>query len=546
MKRSIAQLIAMLVLGALLLTGCSMNTQSPSSQEASGGESLAQINEDGSYNLPLVSEPVTITVATHDNYESSASYTSGLLPIFEELQNRTGITIEFEVYNSADYDEVMQTRLASGTDLPDLILVPGTDPVKYASSGLIIPLNDLIENYAPNIKALYQEVPAYQKPLIAPNGNQYTIATVMDSAPMNIPTLVVRKDWLDRVGLEIPKTIDDWTKTFEAFKTMDANGNGDPNDEIPFCGIEDPFYSLDFFMSAYDLDIMDRIAWENLGVTQGEDGKLTSDWYSPNAKEYLSQMNAWYEAGYFDKEMFTIDGDKWNAKILTDKVGVVGPYSLNAPQWSEQMQADVPGANWVPAPFPAGPYSDGYTRVGSGLLQGNTYAITKDCENPELVMQFLDYIYAHPEGSTLITWGIEGETYTVVDGQKQYTDAILKADNPGAEIWRRGMQPNLPYIQGVDMMEARIAQYPEYIATMNEIAGQTRPSNMYAMRSDEESATFASLRPDLRTYVAEMMPKFVTGEETVDNYDDFVQKLKDMGLDEFISLKQILYDRANS
>jgi ABC-type sugar transport system, periplasmic component len=538
---------------SLVLSGCGKKgtdgTQSSSAAkstaavESTQGASTVAENTSG---LPIVTEPLTIKVTTHDNYETSASYASSQLPIFQELEKRTGIHVEWEVYPGGDdYNNAVQTKLAAGSNLPDLFLMPGTDPMKFASTGLIIPLDDLIKNNAPDILKLYTETPSYKSALICPDSKQYTIATVMNVAPFNMPSIIIRKDWVDKAGLQMPVTLDDWTKVLTAFRDKDPNGNG-KKDEIPLCTFGDPFYMMEYFASAFGSHMLESVNWDEVGWYVDSNGKVQSDLITSATKDWLTFMNKWYKEKFFDPEMLTQNGDKWNAKILDNKAGTVFTYSLNQPQWNAKMQEKYPGAEWRNVRPPQGPAGDGFYEIGSGILMDHQYAISKSCKNPDIVMKWLNYFYANDEGKMLVTWGIEGTDYSMVNGKPHYSDANI-LNNPkgdGSAIWARGICPNLPYILPKEHLTDRFAKYADTVTDMDAISKFTRPATTYALPSAEESSKYSNIMPNIKTYINEMMIKFILGKESLDKFDTYVEKVKSMGLADVQAVRQAQYDRT--
>ncbi len=123
--------------------------------------------------LPIV-EPgsLELTYAGVDNWYTPASYSQNL-EVWQEVEKRTGIKINWEVMPSDQYNAAMQTRIAAGSDLPDILAVPplwNGDVVKYAEDGVILPLKDLIEKNAPNIMNMFEKYPIIRKVLTAPDG----------------------------------------------------------------------------------------------------------------------------------------------------------------------------------------------------------------------------------------------------------------------------------------------------------------------------------------------------------------------------------------
>ncbi|MDR2376872.1 MAG: extracellular solute-binding protein, partial [Treponema sp.] len=121
-----------------------------------------------------------LVFATTENTDPNYSY-KNKLPVWAELEKRTGVEIEFELSPAADFNSVMSVRMAAGVNLPDIARLPAGNPLQYAVNGLIIPLNDLIAQYGPNITALFEKRPDVQKTLTAPDGKIYVVAAVVDA-----------------------------------------------------------------------------------------------------------------------------------------------------------------------------------------------------------------------------------------------------------------------------------------------------------------------------------------------------------------------------
>lgn len=163
--------------------------------------------------------------------------------ILQRLEKETGVHIEWTNYQS-DFGEKRNLDISSG-DLPDAIHNDGASDVElmnWAKKGVIIPVEDLIDKYMPNLKKILEERPEYKSLMTAPDGHIYafpwieelgegkeSIHSVNDMAWIN-------KDWLKKLNLKMPETTDELIAVLEAFKNGDPNGNGEA-DEIPFAFI---------------------------------------------------------------------------------------------------------------------------------------------------------------------------------------------------------------------------------------------------------------------------------------------------------------------
>ena len=179
-----------------------------------------------------------LSILTYQNWDSAAYYDSeeGLL-INNVIEEITGVKINWECVSSDNFDTVAQTRLAAGIDLPDIIRVPVITGalIKYADEGLLINLSDYIsEENAPYIWKRLQDSKYLQAISTAPDGNIYGLPYAeLGTNDIMVNWIDIRKDWLENLGLEMPTTLEEYHKVLLAFKEQDANGNGDPNDEIP-------------------------------------------------------------------------------------------------------------------------------------------------------------------------------------------------------------------------------------------------------------------------------------------------------------------------
>ncbi|HCS74244.1 MAG TPA: hypothetical protein DIW17_10255 [Clostridiales bacterium] len=536
-QQLLAVLLTVILIFSVLLTACNSGTGDSPDENDDGSNSIPLEERVAEvYELPLVSEPFTITFATVENAGIPHSYADNL-PAFRELEKRTGIHVNFEAAPADQYNTSMQTRLAAAKDLPDLIRVPD-DPIRYATGGVIIPIDGLIGDYAPNIISLFKERPEVKKAMVAPNGRIYTLSAVVDARSMvNLNGIGMRKDWLETLNLKEPDTIDEWYEVLLAFKGGDPNGNG-KKDEIP--------------VLAMNVNGLYKIAWSyglHLALSDGwypdEDGNIVYEWIDPKMKDWLQEMNKWYEAGLLDPDMDTQNRDKFTAKAIGDVGGVsVSDMTMQFPQWNERMINDYPHARWEGIVPPEGP-------KGNRMMEREQptenyhYAITKDCENPKLLMQWLDYMFASEEGKILMgNFGLEGLSYEMVNGKPQFTDYILKSEfGSGIAQASLGVNGSFPRILMREMIEQRFLQYDGEVAQSNIATQYYVPSFPRVLASKEESDRFTGIMADITTYKDEMLIKFIQGIEPLDKFDDYVISIQGLGIEDAIKIKQDQYDR---
>jgi putative aldouronate transport system substrate-binding protein len=562
MKRLSLLFVVFYILATLFFTACSTNkptdvnpdttpksTQTPEESTPAPEESTEDTEPQPVYTLPLTTAGETLRIACPD-YSIDTSI-SGDLPVFQEIEKRTGVKIIFEP-DRVNYATTMQTRIAAGVDLPDMFVLPdGSDPIYYGNEGIIIPLNELIEKNTIHLKQLLIEAPHVKKSYTAPDGNMYTLPLQLNYDVDNLNkynniVLMTRKDWLKKLGLDVPKTIDDFYNMLKAFKEGDPNGNNEA-DEIPYSmpGVAGITY----------------LGWMyNLHLTSAHDGfytdssgkKIVYEWMEPRAKEFLTTMNKWFEEGLIDQGFMSLQGDKWTAQITNNLVGITAFYSL-MPQygWDAMVQASSgdPEAGFVQIPTPSGPYGEGI--IESNALPGfGHFAISKNCKNPELAIKWIDYIAYSEDGVLFNYYGIEGLTYEMVDGKPKFFDHVLNSpDTVGVEMMRVGATHHvqLPILVTNESTEESFGEYYKQVVYGEEMYQQMlrAPKIPPVLSTKEEAEVLANLIADINVYRDEMVAKFIVGDIPLDKFDEFVATLKEIGIEEVLRIKQAQFDRSN-
>lgn len=526
--------LAAVLTAITLLAGCGEQPGQSEAPPLSNAESTEAVNE-------KTQSAETLTVSCLEGWYSAVSINDNL-PIWQEVEKRTGIHINWEA--NSDYDTAMQPRIASGADLPDIMLITpswsNAGVFKLGRDGIILKLDDLIEEHAPDIQQVLIENPDLKGLLTAPDGNIYSIADcpkfVNDMVVQN--TLFVRQDWLDKLDLSVPETIDDWYAILKAFKESDPNGNGQP-DEVPFssCGIVGP---LQTFASAFGLPSGGTEWWHD------DNGDIFHVYSSPQFKEFLSEMNKWYSEGLIDQEI-SRDEPNFQSLCATNVVGCFSTLSERQIQYNNILKtAGVSEASHTLVAPPAD--ANGSLQILKRPQTWNHYGITRNCKNPETAIRWMNFVWGSEEGITLTEFGIEGLTYNVVDGQKKYTDYVL--NNP------EGLDP-YNTLRSLGAANTILVRTPpeEYIGLNQDsdaipFAQSLLPNRVEpfpdVMPDENEQKIIDRIQPDISTYNEECLTKFITGEMTIAQFDSYVSTLEGMGLPELLQVKQAQYDRAVS
>ena len=493
----------------------------------------------GGLKLPICDPgSVTLTYMGNDTWCAGVSYNDGTA-VQKEIENRTGVHIEWDTYSS-DVETVLQTRLASLEGLPDMVEIPPFDSNvgvdTYSSNGVLIPLNDLIKEYAPNIQALFNKYPALEAMCTSSDGNIYALAGWWGDINDYVPDyLYIRQDWLDNLGLEMPETVDELYDVLVAFKEQDANGNGNPDDEIPMAtknGIKQLYYLMTGF--GYDTN--------SLWYTD-DNGEVHYAAVEDQYKDMLAFLNKCYSEGLISDDL---DGTLLTQNITEDKVGIVCHDPADNMASSDDLAlTSNPECDYEFMPVLQA-NENGTARMTKRGLTWHYYGITSACENPETAIQWIDYVYASEDGLMLYNYGIEGMSYEYdADGNIQFTDLITNNEtytSAFSALRSIGAWPTY-FINDFGEAFMKIFEGTKVETACKDAYGNMEDPFPEMLGTAEESEVYTSVWPDLSTYLDEMFTAFVIGTESLDNFDKYVETAYSMGMQDIIDIKGAQYAR---
>jgi len=492
----------------------------------------------GGLKLPICDPgSVTLTYMGNDTWCAGVSYNDGTA-VQKEIENRTGVHIEWDTYSS-DVETVLQTRLASLEGLPDMVEIPPFDSNvgvdTYSSNGVLIPLNDLIKEYAPNIQALFNKYPALEAMCTSSDGNIYALAGWWGDINDYVPDyLYIRQDWLDNLGLEMPETVDELYDVLVAFKEQDANGNGNPDDEIPMAtknGIKQLYYLMTGF--GYDTNSL----WYT------DNGEVHYAAVEDQYKDMLAFLNKCYSEGLISDDL---DGTLLTQNITEDKVGIVCHDPADNMASSDDLAlTSNPECDYEFMPVLQA-NENGTARMTKRGLTWHYYGITSACENPETAIQWIDYVYASEDGLMLYNYGIEGMSYEYdADGNIQFTDLITNNEtytSAFSALRSIGAWPTY-FINDSGEAFMKIFEGTKVETACKDAYGNMEDPFPEMLGTAEESEVYTSVWPDLSTYLDEMFTAFVIGTESLDNFDKYVETAYSMGMQDIIDIKGAQYAR---
>ena len=506
------------------------------------------IAEEYGYQTNLIGDgSQELSLMTYQNWDSAAYYDSadGLL-IENVLEEITGVKINWECISSDDYDTVAQTRLAAGMNLADIMRVPTNSGAltKYAEEGLFIDLTPYInEENTPNIMKRFEN-PYLKAITTAPDGKIYGLPYAeIGTNDIMINWVDIRTDWLENLGLKMPTTLQEYHDVLVAFKEQDANGNGDPNDEIPLAYQNNQMFGLFCFKGAFGLSYGTDM-W-----TVDENGKVQLALVDERMKDMYTMLHDWYEEGLLYTEA---DNSGIQDMLAQNRIGGQTLLALDNVMTNQGIAYDVcPEAKYEYIPLLD---NDGYYN-GKSVAQADKkldkrsngywgyFAVTADCKNPELAVRWLDYVWGSQESQDLRYWGIEGVTYDTVDGEKIFKDNII--NSPKGAISEMRALGGWPNFVGFESGEAFLGMfrgaYPQ--TAYEEFSPYLHDQIPALLGTEEENEIYSQYYADLETYVKESTIGFITGTKSLDDWDSYVETCNSMGLEQVLTVRQAWWDR---
>lgn len=540
--KRVAAVLLSAALTAVMLAGCS-------SSAAPAADSVSDASlESRPITFPL-SEPAELTIAAAD---LGAASLADHLPVWQEIERRTNVKINWDVTVSAQYVEVMKLRVgASAANLPDIMLLPnGLSLAGLSSQGTILPLEDYLEDNGQNILAAFDQFPT-MRAHTSSDGHIYSVNSMNEAAYFCPYGFIVRKDWLDRVGLDIPTTIGEWETVLRAFRDEDANGNGDPNDEVPYSAGGNVWYTT-YWGNAWGLHMIQSSGWY-----PDENGRMQYEYLSDNARAWLTWLHGMYEEGLIDPEFMTLgDEAKMFEKVARDEVGAFTANPSNIPTLLRALHAyGAADAELVAVVPPKGPVAQATEVIGDIAKDG--YVVTSSCQDPSLAVAFINYLLSE-EGKELLNFGIEGETYTKnSDGTYSFTEIVTNDPNgrsPEEVLESYGCWQDGPTIKMEAREKALLFSYPDAVRqNILEYTDATRPyatpGLLLPAETTAESESISGVRSNLSTYIYEMCGKFIVGTADLETgWDTYLAGAEGMRVNDLQAVRQAQYERltANS
>ena len=553
MKNKLAKRVMVLALAASMLSCLTACGGDKSDTSLNTGE--MQEVDVADLQFPLA-EKATLTGMTQ--YPANTESDPNKRTIFKRLQEKTNVEIEWKAIQGDQWGEKITLAMADTNTLTDFIFSAGfgdNDLLRYADQGVIIPLEEYIDAYMPNLKAVFDKYPEYRKMSTDANGHIWALPWIeqLGSEKTAIQTVgdmsFINKKWLDFLGLEIPTTVDEFEQTLIAFRDhaselqaeFKIDGSIIPMSCIVNDGNQDPAILINGFGEGYG----DCDQGRHIAVT--DDKKVICTATQQGFKDGIAWLHKLYEEGLIDPEAFTQEWSTYVSKGKSGRYGVCFSWD------NANIIDDFNG--WVPLPALTAdvrnitPENGSFT---SGYDRGRC-VVTAVAKNPALVCAWLDQMY-DPFQSPQNNWGTYGEDDDFdifVLGKNENGDDMLQhaplGDASPVEV-REAESVNGPlaildeyygvYVTCPDDAQYRLDWIKDYYTP--DMNTQYVYPNVFMSQEDTEE--LSNLQTDITKTINAKRSDWIMNGFTDADWDEYIKSLDAYGLEDMLAIFQKYLD----
>ena len=542
-KRVVAAALAV-TMASTMFAGCGSKGNNASNADKVDMENLT---------FPLA-ETVTITGTT--SYPVGTEEDPNKRTIFKRLEEETNVHVDWTAISSDQWGDKISLNMANANTLTDFVFTAGfgdNDLIRYADQGVIVPVEEYINNYMPNLKAVFDKYPEYRTMCEDADGHIWALPWIeqLGSEKTAIQTVgnnmtFINQKWLDFLGLETPTTVDEFEQVLLAFQEHAPELQkefGIDGDIIPMsCIVNDQDPNL--LINGFGDGIGDVDMGQHIAVT--DDKKVICTATTDGFRKGVEWLHKLYAEGLIDPECFTQDWSTYVAKGKSHRYGVCFTWDVaNIDNIQDYVPLKALKADTVNVTPQNGSFTSGFDR--------GRCVVTSVCKNPAFVCAWLDKMY-DPFQSPQNNWGTYGEDddFDIFelseneDGEKMLKHAPLGDASP------------------VEVREAECVGGP--LAVLDEYYGKyvTCPDDAQyrldwikdyytddmhckyvyprVFMSSEDTEKLSAIQTDLVSYLNSSKAEFIRDGITDDSWNAYINQVDSYGLDQYLEIYQKYFD----
>lgn len=468
--------------------------------------------------------------------------------VFNAAEEATGVHIEFTEVSMMNASEQFSLMCAAN-DMKDIIGGAGS---YYGSTAgaieeeIIIDLAPYAEQYMGNYLTILNDpkYASYKEKAYNAEGQLAEISSISDDFK---PTsgAQIRKDWLEKLNLDVPETYEDWENVLKAFKDNYGCGNA-----LLLSGCT----QMTNLIAGYGTTGAAEASMGGSAVNMYQvDGVIKNGYQDESYKAYLTMMNRWYKEGLLSPDFITASSDgsqnNMDGLILSGDAGIWFSQGNFITQYEQQAQVSEPEYAIMGITDPYSPeYNPEKTTHFTSMSGGNqggsgALSVSTNCEDVELACKWLDYFWTE-DGQILCNYGIEGEGFEYdANGVPQFSDFVVNGGN--FQFMMTGYTlSGVPSLQDFDKSfftygDNVIEAFDTWGSCVDDLYTLPAALTLTTDQTEEYTPVFN----DLNTMAEERIGKFITGEADIETgWDQFQADLISMGIEDCIAIYQEAYD----
>ncbi|WP_217587525.1 extracellular solute-binding protein [Lentibacillus saliphilus] len=528
----------LLLIAAVVLTMSACQSDNAGSDSGKDDPQASDVNKTG---MPIVEESLDLEFFANKPAQNEDNDWNDIL-VWNHYRDMTNVNVNWDLISPDALDEKRNLALGGG-ELPDaffLSSLPNTDLLRYGQQDIFLPLNDLIDEYAPNLSKLMEEDPSIKKAITFPDGNIYSMPSLIEKDFLSLRLSArpwVNEDWLNELGMDIPETTGEFYEYLKAVKELDPIGDGKT---IPYGGTQ--IQELIQWLAG-SFGVMNRGPSNtgNIDVDPNDESKVRFYATTDEYRAMLEYIHKLYDEKLIDQSIFSIE---WGQFLANASNNLYGSMIFYDP--IELFGEDIGGQYNSVAALEGPDGHQSYNKISSPIWDTANLVITNENPNPAATVRWMDHFYSD-EGAKLYYMGVEGETFEEVDGEIQYMDHIVNPE--GDMTFEQALAKQLTWLGSINgIIKADYFQggesAPQSMAAAEKIepmaADEIWPRFTF---TEEENKVLQAAGQDIAKYTEEMRDKFITGDEDLSDWDQYVETIEGMNFEEVVKVYQQAYDR---
>lgn len=554
--KRIISLLAVTVMVTSLLTGCG---EPAGISGTDAGNTQAGVNESAGESADTEAAQQTggeVTPLTALIVKSALTKDLNEMQWLADLEEKCGVSVEWQQI-SADWDQKKNVMFASG-DIPDILLAAAVDADFVQYNGLFEDMGPLIEQCAPNIQEMFETYPDIKYACMDMDGKIYNLPRIDGTyeSCKNYGSMFINKTWLDNLNLEVPTSWDELENVLLAFKEQDANGNGDPDDEIPM-----DFNASDFLGLGGNFSAAHLLGGLGIPLSNGygsgffaEDGEVKCWYVDERFRSLLIFLQRLWNEGLINEATFTNDYSQFQSTARgeggTASVGFTWGWNF-----TDRFGTGVADQYVQVAPLKGDsnlPDEKLYYTCEDTFFGKNVISMSANCKDKEAAMRFIDGFYDY-EVSLEVMWGGMNDVDNCIKKNDDGTYEVLPPTDPAMDPSSWQWTNTLVNTGGMWVRNGVEVKQPVPDTTLEEKAffnpyQERIPANCLYKQdlmkySQEDQNTLAMNQTNMSNIWTQQVAQWIVGtDDIVAGWDAYVSSIENAGLFQTLEIRQKAFD----